>query len=119
MNIFKKIKDYDRVALALEQQTQLNNSLRVNLDVHSDNEKRLIGELKKLRSDCDELKNEYDKAVAERSRAVTEILSNSVTLSADKPEKRKYYTLVLQKELLPFIWEKDGKIFIRVLKPEQ
>ena len=38
-------------------------------------------------------------------------------LSADKPEKRKYYTLALQKALLPYIWEKDGKIFIKVCNP--
>ena len=112
MNIFKKIKDYDRVALALEEENRNNNRLRIERN-------DCAASLDRLRIDFNNLMEQHDRCEKERIKLIAEKQA-VVTLSADKPEKRKYYTLALQKALLPYIWEDDGKIYVKVCKaPEK
>lgn len=98
MNFISKSRDYDRVCKALEEMRTQCNGLRVQLNVSADEAKRLRKELDAARKQLDWQSSNIEK------------------LSADRPEKRKYYTLALQKQLLDYIWEDEGKIHIRVVK---
>lgn len=105
MNIFKKIKDYDRVCKALEDERAVRNQIKVDLDV--------------AKAEVETLKRGIVAANQDYRDLVTKCGKLKVyTLDAPEPEKRKYYTLVLQKQLMPFIVKKDGRIFISVVAPE-
>lgn len=109
MNIFRKIKDYDRLQSELEVSERQNNQLRIDNQALGDRAKMLERERM-------EMEGMYMKAEDERRR----LASDCAVLSADKPEKKKYYTLYLQKALMPYIWEEGDKIFIKVCKaPEK
>ena len=98
MNFISKAKDYSRVCKALEEMRLQCNALRTQLNVALD-------EANKLRGKLDAAQHRLDWQS-----------ENIVKLSADRPEKRKYFTLALQKQLLDYIWEDEGKIHIRVVK---
>lgn len=98
MNFISKARDYSRVCKALEEARKECNGLRVQLNVSMDDAKRLRNDLAAARKQLDWQSENIEK------------------LSADRPEKRKYYTLALQKQLLDYIWEDEGKIHIRVVK---
>lgn len=107
MNIFKKIKDYDRVCKALEDERAVRNQIKVDLDVAKAENESLKRGIKSARQDY-----------LDAEGAKKELQNRIFTLDAPEPEKRKYYTLVLQKQLMPFIVKKDGRIFISVVTPE-
>lgn len=107
MNIFKKIKDYDRVCKALEDERAVRNQIKVDLDVAK-------AEIESLKRG---IKSAHQDAL-DAEGAKKDLQNRIFTLDAPEPEKRKYYTLVLQKQLMPFIVKKDGRIFISVVTPE-
>lgn len=107
MNIFKKIKDYDRVCKALEDERAVRNQIKLDLDVAKAEKATITREVEELRKE--------NRDLAEKCQ---EFINRIFTLDAPEPEKRKYYTLVLQKQLMPFIVKKDGRIFISVVTPE-
>lgn len=107
MSILSKVKDYARVCKALEEMQKQNSGLRVQLQLYRDDAERQRKENDNLRV-----------AVAKLREMSAAPSGDVVVISAPKPEKRRSYALALQKQLMDYIGEKDGEIFVKVVKPE-